>query len=121
MSSSDSRSGQCVLFRLGEKKYAVELGCLEEVIDLQEIVHIPDMPPHIMGVTRYRTAVIPVVSIKGRLKHPEEGYGQSARIMVVNYHEESIGILIDQLVGITEWPDGHENHVTLLNPDDVLA
>ncbi len=121
MSNSDSRSEQCILFRLGEKKYGVKLGYLEEVIELQEIVHIPDMPPHIMGVTRYRTSVIPVVSIKGRLKQPEGGYDESSRIMVINYREENIGILIDQLVGITDGQDGNKDHVTLLNPDDILA
>jgi len=128
LSNSNNVIIQYVVFRLGINIYAVDIGFMEEVIDLDEIVELPDVPNHVKGVTKYRASVIPILSINQKLGLSGIEYSRSTRIIVVTYREEKIGILVDELVGIMDKTDEnmqvriHSNiqHVELLNIDEVL-
>lgn len=124
MSNSDNQAARFIQFRLGGKKYAIDINFMEEVMNLQEIMEIPDTPQHVKGVTRYRTEVIPVVCIKKKLGLPDTGHDADTKILIVKYKEENIGILIDQLIGaLYELEPGHEagRGINLLTLKDVLG
>ena len=48
------------MFRIGTERFAVELACVEEAIDLPEVHHVPEMPPAMLGVITVRGALTPV-------------------------------------------------------------
>lgn len=104
MNNLDDQVSRYVQFRLGDKKFALDIAFMDEVLNLQEIVEIPDAPLHVKGVTRFRTTAIPVISIKVKLGFEECEYGKKSRIIVVKYNNENIGILIDELIGILDKP-----------------
>src|SRR5437868_11926821 len=56
------RSGmvELLMFRIGAERFAVELSCVEEAIDLPEVHHVPEMPPAMIGVITVRGALTPV-------------------------------------------------------------
>ena len=119
---------QYVLFRLGINIYALDIGLMAEVIELDEIVELPDVPNHVKGVAKFRAAVIPVISINKNLGLPPIVYSRSTRIIVVMYRNEEIGILADELIGIMDKTSedmqvrihGSIQSVELLNIDEVL-
>lgn len=108
------RKGECLLssevvpknkyiqFRLGQKLFVLNICGIEEVIKPQEIVEVPSVPSNILGVTRYRNMVIPVVDIKKKLGvvGSNKNISSSSKIIVVIYNNENIGILIDELIGV---------------------
>jgi purine-binding chemotaxis protein CheW len=57
-----SRSGlaELLMFRVGTERFAVELLCVEEAIDLPEPHHVPEMPPAMLGVITVRDTLTPV-------------------------------------------------------------
>lgn len=57
-----SRTGlvELLLFRVGAERFAVELLCVEEAIDLGEPHHVPEMPPAMLGVITVRDTLTPV-------------------------------------------------------------
>ena len=52
-----SRTGtaELLVFRIGVERFAVELRMVDEVIDLPKIHHVPEMPPAMLGVSRFVT------------------------------------------------------------------
>jgi purine-binding chemotaxis protein CheW len=56
------RSGmvELLMFRIGTERFAVELSCVEEAIDLPEVHHVPEMPSAMIGVITVRGALTPV-------------------------------------------------------------
>lgn len=57
-----SRTGlvELLMFRVGAERFAVELLCVEEAIDLGEPHHVPEMPPAMLGVITVRDTLTPV-------------------------------------------------------------
>jgi len=70
-----SRSGiaELLMFRIGNERFAVELMCVEEAIDLPEVHHVPEMPPAMLGVVTVRGALTPVYTPDSALGVPVEG------------------------------------------------
>ena len=72
-----SRSGvaELLMFRIGRERFAVELLCVEEAIDLPEVHHVPEMPPAMLGVITVRGSLTPVFTPQEALGVPVEGMG----------------------------------------------
>lgn len=51
---------ELLMFRVGAERFAVELLCVEEAIDLGEPHHVPEMPPAMLGVITVRDTLTPV-------------------------------------------------------------
>jgi purine-binding chemotaxis protein CheW len=68
-----SRAGlvELLMFRVGTERFAVELLCVEEAIDLAEPHHVPEMPPAMLGVITVRDTLTPVFS-------PDDALGVAA-------------------------------------------
>src|SRR5436190_5028407 len=68
-----SRTGivELLMFRVGNERFAVELLCVEEAIDLVEPHHVPEMPPAMLGVITVRSTLTPVFT-------PDDALGVAA-------------------------------------------
>jgi purine-binding chemotaxis protein CheW len=62
---------ELLMFRVGSERFAVELLCVEEAIDLLEPHHVPEMPPAMLGVITVRDALTPVFT-------PDDALGVAA-------------------------------------------
>ena len=62
---------ELLMFRVGSERFAVELLCVEEAIDLGEPHHVPEMPPAMLGVITVRGTLTPVFT-------PDEALGVAA-------------------------------------------
>ena len=60
------------MFRIGTERFAVELACVEEAIDLPEVHHVPEMPPAMLGVITVRGVLTPVFTPDDALGVPVE-------------------------------------------------
>ncbi|MEO6526050.1 MAG: chemotaxis protein CheW [Gemmatimonadaceae bacterium] len=66
---------ELLMFRIGTERFAVELMCVEEAIDLPDVHHVPEMPPAMLGVITVRGALTPVFTPITALGVPVEGKG----------------------------------------------
>jgi chemotaxis signal transduction protein len=66
-------TAELLMFRIARERFAVELACVEEAIDLPEVHHVPEMPPAMLGVISVRGALTPVVTPEEALGVPVEG------------------------------------------------
>jgi len=100
---SDEKKGlkqqQLVSFRLGIEEYGVSIMKVQEIIRMQEITKVPQMPNFIEGIINLRGNVIPIIDLRKRfgLMHVERT-GES-RIVVVSVRDRVMGIIVD---GVSE-------------------
>ena len=66
---------ELLMFRVGNERFAVELACVEEAIDLVEPHHVPEMPPAMLGVITVRDTLTPVFTTDDALGVPADGRG----------------------------------------------
>jgi len=101
-----TRESQYVIFRLEETQFGVAMGQVLRIVRLAPITRVPRAPHFLEGVINYHGQVVPVVDLKKRLALSGEGeYGDKARILIVELDTQSVGMLVDAVVGISRLPD----------------
>jgi purine-binding chemotaxis protein CheW len=109
---TDLRAGKYLTFQLGKEEYAIQVLHVREIMGVQEITAVPQMPYHVKGVLNLRGKVIPVVDLRLKFGLPEMEYTQRTCIIVVqvegNAGKISTGIIVD---GVSE--------VLTLQPADI--
>ncbi|TVR54797.1 MAG: purine-binding chemotaxis protein CheW [Puniceicoccaceae bacterium] len=56
--------GKFLTFTLAEEHYGVEVLKIREIIRMQKITAVPQMPPHVKGVINLRGKVVPVIDLR---------------------------------------------------------
>lgn len=92
---------QLVNFRLRDEEFAVDVGSVKEITRVAEISHIPEAPSFIQGVTNLRGQVIAVIDLAKQfgLSHKEK-LPDSARIVVTELNNRTVGMLVDEVPGV---------------------
>lgn len=87
--------GRYLLFRAGERVYALPANEVSEVIRVSRIASVPQSPPSLLGVTNLRGTVIPVVSLRILLGQTQAG-GPVSRAIVLD-GQEPVAITVDAI------------------------
>ncbi len=90
---------QLVSFRLGVEEYGVSIMKVQEIIRMQEITKVPQMPEFIEGIINLRGNVIPIIDLRKRFGLSCAEKTIDSRIVVVSVRERIVGIIVD---GVSE-------------------
>jgi len=100
---TDARAGKYLTFQLAKEEFAVQVMHVREIMGVQEITAVPQMPMHVKGVLNLRGKVIPVIDLRLKFGLPEIEYTQRTCIIVVQVEglagRVSTGIIVD---GVSE-------------------
>lgn len=102
----DTLKGRFLTFRLADEDYGLEIRYVTEIIGIQKITEVPDMPGFVKGVINLRGKVIPVMDVRARFSLPERDYDERTCIVVVNVEEKSVGLVVDKVNDVASIPDG---------------
>jgi|GEM_PF-2786195 len=92
-----------ISFFLAGQEYGVEISRVREIVRVSEITFVPHVAEYISGVINLRGNVLPVIDLKKKmgLGETEDGIKPHNRIMVVDYEDEVLGLLVDLVASIT--------------------
>jgi purine-binding chemotaxis protein CheW len=102
-------TNQYLTFRLASEQYALEVSQVQEVLEMQEITHIPGMPKYMNGVINIRGRVVPVVDLRIKLGLPQNDHTEESAIIVAEIRDNNsdtdetvtIGCLADSVEEVT--------------------
>lgn len=109
----DTQKDKYLTFEIGTEDYGIEIYHVTEIIGIQKITEIPDMPEYIKGVINLRGRVIPVMDVRLRFKMPERAYDDRTCIIVVSVHGSALGLVVDTVKEVADIPP----HQIELPPD----
>ena len=101
----DTQEGKFLTFVLGNEEYGIEIRNVTEIIGIQRITDLPDVPHYVKGVINLRGKVIPVVDVRIRFGLPEREYDERTCIVVVNITDISVGLIVDSVSEVLDIPD----------------
>ena len=97
---------QLVNFRLRDEEFAVDIGSVREITKVTDISKIPEAPFFIQGVTNLRGQVIPVIDLAKQFGlSSQEKLPETARIMVTEIMDKTVGILVDEVPEVLKIPE----------------
>ena len=98
----DSQRDLYLTFRLHGEDYGIAINYVTEIIGIQKITNIPDMPTYIKGVINLRGRVIPVMDVRLRFGLPYRDYDERTCVIVVEINELTTGLVVDRVKEVVE-------------------
>jgi len=86
------------VFVIGEEYFGIEISKVVEILNIQKIHSIPEMPDFLSGVITVRGEIIPIIDLQHRLCM--QSSAEKELIIVIKYDHEKIGILVDTVKSI---------------------
>ncbi|TCL76257.1 purine-binding chemotaxis protein CheW [Hydrogenispora ethanolica] len=101
----DTQKGRYLIFTVGEEDYGIAIGQVTEIIGIQEITAVPELPNYMIGIINLRGKIIPVMDMRRRFKLEPREYTNRTCIIVVNIREIAIGLIVDQVLEVLRIDD----------------
>ncbi|PIQ23944.1 chemotaxis protein CheW [bacterium (Candidatus Blackallbacteria) CG17_big_fil_post_rev_8_21_14_2_50_48_46] len=91
-------------FSIDHEEYAICVSYVTEIVRLQKIIEVPDVPNYIKGVINLRGKIIPVMDIRSRFNLQTVDYSDRTVIIVLELGDVLTGIAVDKVNDVTELP-----------------
>lgn len=103
----DTQKDKYLTFHLADEDYGIEIAHVTEIIGIQKITEVPDMPPFVRGVINLRGKVIPVMDVRLRFNLPQRDYDERTCIIVVEIRGNAVGLVVDKVNEVADIPAEH--------------
>lgn len=91
-------------FEVESEKFAVNIGRVTEIVVMQRISAIPDVPCYIKGAMNLRGKVIPVMDQRLRFGLPAREYDDRTTIIVLELEGVLTGLIVDRVTDVVTIP-----------------
>lgn len=103
--NEDTQANKYLFFRIGKESYGIGIRFIIEIIELQRISEVPEMPAYVKGVINLRGKVIPIVDLRLRFDLEERTYDDRTCIVVTEIDRVLIGFIVDTVEEVMEIPE----------------
>lgn len=101
----DTQKDRYLTFVLGDECYGIEILYVTEIIGIQAITEIPELPEYVRGIINLRGKIIPVMDVRIRFKKPKKEYNDRTCVVVVDMKDISIGLIVDSVAEVLTIPE----------------
>jgi purine-binding chemotaxis protein CheW len=101
----DTQKDRYLTFVLGNECYGIEIRYVTEIIGLQAITEIPELPDYVKGIINLRGKIIPVIDVRIRFRKEPKAYNDRTCVIVVDIKELSIGLIVDSVAEVLTIPE----------------
>lgn len=91
----DTQRGKYLTFYLGNEEYGIEISLVTEIIGIQPITEVPEVPEYIKGIINLRGKIIPVMDVRLRFKKPLRAYNDRTCVIVIEAKQLMLGLIVD--------------------------
>lgn len=91
----ESIANMYLTFKLADEEYGIGIMHVTEIVGLQNITEVPDMPEFVKGVVNLRGQVIPVIDVRLRFHMEPKEYDERTCIIVLSIRDVQIGLVVD--------------------------
>ena len=93
----DTQKDKFLTFSLGKEDYGIEIRYVTEIIGIQAVTEVPELPDYVKGIINLRGKIIPVMDVRIRFKKPPVDYNDRTCIIVVDIGNISVGLIVDMV------------------------
>lgn len=91
---------QYLIFSVDDESFGMDINDVIEIICMEAITVVPDLPDYIRGVINLRGKVIPVMDVRVRFQKPLREYTERTCIIVVEIGQTFMGLIIDEVMDV---------------------
>lgn len=95
--AEDTQKDKYLTFSLGDEYYGIEIGYVTEIIGIQPIAEVPELPDYIRGIINLRGKIIPVMDVRRRFRKDAKEYDDRTCIIVIDVMNTYVGLIVDRV------------------------
>lgn len=99
-SGVDTMMEKYLTFSMGKELYGIEIRYITEIIGMQPITAVPEMPMYVKGITNLRGKIIPVMDARTRFGMMEKEYDDRTCIIVIETSTTTTGLIVDRVLEV---------------------
>lgn len=111
----ETLSGRMLTFNIGKEIYGIEISCVTEIVSIQEITAIPEMPDYMNGIINLRGKIIPVMDVRKRFKFTPKDYDDRTCVIVIELNELNVGLIVDSVSEVITIPEEDISDLQMIN------
>jgi purine-binding chemotaxis protein CheW len=106
ISEVDDIENMYLTFEVEDEEYAVNIAYVTEIVGMQKISEVPDVPEFVKGVINLRGKVIPLMDMRLRFGLAWRGYTDRTTIIVLEMEDVPTGLVVDQVTDVLSMSPG---------------
>lgn len=104
-SEEDTTKDKYLTFEIDNEEYGVDISNVIEIITMSAITWVPETPDFLKGLINLRGSIIPVIDARLRFKKPEKEYDSLTCIIVIEYENYTVGVIVDTVNEVMHIPE----------------
>lgn len=92
-------------FPIADETYGVPITMVTEIVGIQRVMSVPDVPEYIKGVINLRGKVIPLMDVRVRFGMEEREYDERTVVIVLEVANAPVGLIVDGVSEVIDIPD----------------
>ena len=101
----DTQKGKYLTFKLGKEMFGIEIRFVTEIIGMQPIAEVPEVPDYVKGIINLRGQIIPLIDVRIKFKKEPMEYHDRTCIIVIEIQNTSIGLIVDEVAEVLSMPE----------------
>lgn len=97
MDMEDTQKGKFLTFQVDHEVFGIEIKFVTEIIGVQPITLVPEVPDFVRGIINLRGKIIPVIDMRLRFKKESVEYNDRTCIVVIDIRDVTIGLIVDSV------------------------
>ena len=94
----DTQYGKYLTFALGKEVFGIEICYVTEIIGIQAITKVPEVPAYVKGIINLRGKIIPVIDMRpGSSARKRFPYDDRTCIVVIEIKQVPVGLIVDNV------------------------
>ena len=106
-------------FLLGGIEMVAPLNQVNEILHFPSLTLVPGTLPWVKGLANIRGTLLPIMDLQSYLGQPAIRLGQKSRILVIQQGELTVGLLVDEVIGLRHFDP--EDRVTRIRKMDAAV
>lgn len=96
----DTQHGRYLTFHIDNEAYGLKIKYVTEIIGVQPITKVPDVPGFIKGIINLRGKIIPVIDMRLRFNKQPIEYNDRTCVIIIDTLEYLAGLIVDQVADV---------------------
>ena len=101
----ESLNEMYLTFILDNDEYGININYVTEIIGIQAITYVPDLPVFVKGIINLRGQIIPVIDVRLRFHKDAVAYNDRTCVIVLQFNDLLIGFIVDSVAACVTIPD----------------
>jgi len=91
-------TNQYIVVRIGEEQYGIDIRSVDNIVRMQNITRVPQVQDYLKGVINLRGEVIPVMSLRIKMRLEPDEITKNTRIIILKIEQRgNIGVIVDSV------------------------